>query len=67
MFFSGGENIFPGDVERMPETHPGIQQASVVGIDDEIKGTKPVAFVVRSVPAGALREDAMRRLRTSQA
>ncbi|MCY0386754.1 class I adenylate-forming enzyme family protein [Robbsia sp. Bb-Pol-6] len=49
MFVSGGENIFPGDVERMLETHPAIQQASVVGIDDEIKGTKPVAFVVRSV------------------
>jgi acyl-CoA synthetase (AMP-forming)/AMP-acid ligase II len=51
MFVSGGENIFPGDVERMLERHPAIAQACVVPIDDDIKGTKPVAFVV--VKAGA--------------
>jgi long-chain acyl-CoA synthetase len=46
MFVSGGENIYPGDVERMLERHDGIQQACVVPIPDDIKGTKPVAFVV---------------------
>jgi long-chain acyl-CoA synthetase len=46
MFVSGGENIFPSEVERMLEQHPGIQQACVVPIDDEIKGKKPVAFVI---------------------
>lgn len=45
MFVSGGENIYPGDVERMLERHPGIAQACVVPIPDDIKGTKPVAFV----------------------
>jgi long-chain acyl-CoA synthetase len=46
MFVSGGENIFPGEVEKMLERHPSIQQASVIPVDDAIKGTKPVAFVV---------------------
>jgi acyl-CoA synthetase (AMP-forming)/AMP-acid ligase II len=46
MFVSGGENIYPGDVERMLERHPDVAQACVVPIDDEIKGQKPVAFVV---------------------
>jgi long-chain acyl-CoA synthetase len=46
MFVSGGENIYPGDVERMLERHPDIAQACVVPIEDEIKGQKPVAFVV---------------------
>ena len=46
MFVSGGENIYPSDVERMLERHPDIAQAAVVPIDDEIKGQKPVAFVV---------------------
>ena len=46
MFVSGGENIYPGDVERMLERHPGILQVAVVPIEDEIKGQKPVAFVV---------------------
>jgi acyl-CoA synthetase (AMP-forming)/AMP-acid ligase II len=46
MFVSGGENIYPGDVERMLERHPDIAQACVVPVDDEIKGQKPVAFVI---------------------
>jgi len=46
MFVSGGENIYPSDVERMLERHPDIAQACVVPIDDEIKGQKPVAFVI---------------------
>jgi acyl-CoA synthetase (AMP-forming)/AMP-acid ligase II len=46
MFVSGGENIYPSDVERMLERHPDVAHAAVVPIDDEIKGQKPVAFVV---------------------
>jgi long-chain acyl-CoA synthetase len=46
MFVSGGENIYPADVERMLERHPAVAQAAVIPIDDEIKGQKPVAFVV---------------------
>ena len=48
MFVSGGENIYPADVERMLERHPDIAQACVVPIEDDIKGQKPVAFVIRS-------------------
>jgi long-chain acyl-CoA synthetase len=48
MFVCGGENIYPGEVETMLERHPGIQQACVVAVPDEIKGAKPVAFVVRA-------------------
>jgi long-chain acyl-CoA synthetase len=46
MFVSGGENIYPADVERMLERHAGVGQAVVIPVDDDIKGTKPVAFVV---------------------
>ncbi len=46
MFVSGGENIYPSDVERMLEQHPDVGQAVVVPVDDDIKGTKPVAFVI---------------------
>jgi long-chain acyl-CoA synthetase len=46
MFVSGGENIYPTDVERMLEKHPDVVQAVVIPVDDDIKGTKPVAFVI---------------------
>lgn len=56
MFVSGGENIYPAEVERMLERHPAVQQACVVPIDDDIKGTKPVAFIV--LRAGAAADEA---------
>lgn len=46
MFVCGGENIYPGEVERLLERHPAVAQAAVVPIDDDIKGQIPVAFVV---------------------
>jgi acyl-CoA synthetase (AMP-forming)/AMP-acid ligase II len=52
MFVSGGENIYPGEVEKLLERHPDIHQAVVVPVEDEIKGHKPVAFVVLRVGAG---------------
>jgi acyl-CoA synthetase (AMP-forming)/AMP-acid ligase II len=40
MFVSGGENIYPGEIEAMLERHPDIHQAVVVPIDDELKFKK---------------------------
>jgi acyl-CoA synthetase (AMP-forming)/AMP-acid ligase II len=45
MFVSGGENIFPKEVESILESHPAVGEAVVLGLDDEIKGTKPYAFI----------------------
>jgi acyl-CoA synthetase (AMP-forming)/AMP-acid ligase II len=60
MFVSGGENIYPADVERMLERHPAVSHAAVVPIDDEIKGQKPVAFVILKPGRGA-NEDEIKR------
>jgi long-chain acyl-CoA synthetase len=60
MFVSGGENIYPADVERMLERHPDVAQAAVVPIDDEIKGQKPVAFVVPKAGRGPSADDIKR-------
>ncbi len=59
MFVSGGENIYPAAVETVLESHPAILEACVVGVPDEIKGEKPVAFVVLR-PGATLTEDAAR-------
>jgi long-chain acyl-CoA synthetase len=47
MFVSGGENIYPGEVEKIIERHSGVQQAVVVPVPDELKQALPFAFVVR--------------------
>jgi acyl-CoA synthetase (AMP-forming)/AMP-acid ligase II len=48
MFVCNGENVYPGEVEKMLECHPAVHQACVVPVADEIRGQKPVAFVVRT-------------------
>jgi acyl-CoA synthetase (AMP-forming)/AMP-acid ligase II len=66
MFVSGGENIYPADVERMLERHPDIAQAAVVPVDDDIKGQKPVAFVIKK-PGRALDAEAVKRFALANA
>lgn len=53
MFVSGGENIYAGEIEKLLEHHPAVQQACVVPVADEIKGFKPMAFVVLGEDAEA--------------
>jgi acyl-CoA synthetase (AMP-forming)/AMP-acid ligase II len=59
MFVCGGENIYPGEVEKMLERHPAIHQAAVLPVPDELKGHKPIAFVVRA-PGAELDEQAVK-------
>jgi long-chain acyl-CoA synthetase len=47
MFTCGGENIYPGEIEKLLERHSAVAQAIVVPAPDDIKGQIPVAFVVR--------------------
>jgi len=46
MFVCSGENIHPGEIEKMLELHPHVRQACVVPLDDEERGQMPVAFIV---------------------
>ena len=46
MFVCNGENVYPGEVEKMLETHPDIAQAAVVPLDDPVRGAAPIAFIV---------------------
>jgi acyl-CoA synthetase (AMP-forming)/AMP-acid ligase II len=47
MFNSGGENIYPLEVEGLLLTHPEVADVSVVPVPHAIKGEVPVAMVVR--------------------
>jgi fatty-acyl-CoA synthase len=46
MIVSGGENVFPREVEDLLADHPEIEEAAVVGVDDDEFGQRLKAFVV---------------------
>jgi acyl-CoA synthetase (AMP-forming)/AMP-acid ligase II len=47
MIISGGENLFPREVEDLLADHEAIDEAAVVGVSDEQFGQRLCAFVVR--------------------
>ncbi len=48
MIVSGGENLFPREVEELLATHGGIDDVAVIGVPDEDYGQRLRAFVVRT-------------------
>ncbi|HET8560266.1 MAG TPA: AMP-binding protein [Marmoricola sp.] len=48
MIVSGGENVFPKEVEDCLTRHPAVVEAAAVGVDDPDFGKRLRAFVVRS-------------------
>jgi len=46
MIVSGGENVFPAEVEELLASHDAIDEAAVIGVDDELFGQRLQAFVV---------------------
>lgn len=47
LIISGGENIYPAEIEGVLTSHPKIMDAGVIGISDESWGQVPVAFVMQ--------------------
>jgi fatty-acyl-CoA synthase len=56
MYISGGENVYPAEVENVLARHPSVQEAAIVGVPDEKWGEVGCAFVILkqdALPAGA--------------
>ncbi len=60
MIISGGENVFPGEVEDLLAGHPAIAEVTVFGVSDEQFGERLAAVVVRR-PGASLEAEEVRR------
>jgi acyl-CoA synthetase (AMP-forming)/AMP-acid ligase II len=48
LIVSGGENVYPAEVERVLLEHPAVAEAAVIGVPDPRWVETPIAFVVRA-------------------
>jgi fatty-acyl-CoA synthase len=66
MYISGGENVYPAEIERVYAEHPAVREIAVVGVPDEKWGEVGCAYVVPAdgarVDADALRDWGSQRL-----
>jgi long-chain acyl-CoA synthetase len=51
MIVSGGENIYPAEIENVLMAHPAVADAAVIGVPSERWGESPKALIVRAAGA----------------
>ncbi len=56
MYISGGENVYPREVEKVLQTNPAISEAVVVGVPHEKWGETGAAFVIKK-PGSEITEE----------
>jgi acyl-CoA synthetase (AMP-forming)/AMP-acid ligase II len=59
MIVSGGENVFPREIEDLLHRHDAVDEVAVIGVDDEQFGQRLKAFVV-TAPGAAADADALK-------
>lgn len=67
MIVSGGENVYPIEVEKTLAAHAEVAEATVLGVDDEQFGQRLVAFVVLTEGATADPDDLKAHVRENLA
>ena len=63
MLISGGENIFPREIEAQVESFPGVLDCAVIGVPDTKWGERPVLFVETAASADCNLDELKRHLR----
>jgi fatty-acyl-CoA synthase len=46
MYISGGENVYPAEVEKVLITHPNVIEAAVIGVENEKWGEVGAAYML---------------------
>lgn len=67
MIVSGGENVYPIEVEKVLAVHPDVADAAVIGVDDEQYGQRLAAFVVLNAGTSATPDVLKQHVRESLA
>jgi fatty-acyl-CoA synthase len=67
MIVSGGENVYPIEVEKTLAAHPDVAEATVLGVDDEQYGQRLAAFVVLTPGARVAVDDLKQHVRDNLA
>jgi fatty-acyl-CoA synthase len=57
MFISGGENVYPAEIERVLRKHQAVEDIAVVGFPDETWGEVGYAFVIPKTGTDLKSED----------
>lgn len=57
LIISGGENIYPAEIEGVLLSHQGVEDAGVIGAEDEQWGQVPIAFIVKKDGVEDLEEE----------
>jgi fatty-acyl-CoA synthase len=67
MIVSGGENVYPIEVEKTLTAHECVVEASVIGVDDEQFGQRLAAFVVLNDAGSVTPEELKQHVRENLA
>jgi fatty-acyl-CoA synthase len=67
MIVSGGENVFPAEVEDQLAKHEAVKDVAVIGVDDEKFGQALKAFVVKKGGAKLSEDDAKKYVKANLA
>ena len=67
MIVSGGENVFPAEVEDQLAKHEAVKDVAVIGVDDEKFGQALKAFVVKKAGAKLSEDDAKKYVKANLA
>lgn len=67
MFISGGENVYPAEIEKVLYTHPAVHMCAVIGVPDDKWGEAGLACVVLKPNAEVTEEELLQMMKDNLA